>query len=848
MLKVNDHLGLLNRLNHFASFYSSIKTIQELAFIVEELLDDLMEIEFSGLYLYDFQENRLKLLVAKGLNEEEKREAELTALERYPGIVFRTKKILNIPDTEHDPEKTILSFPMGKIIRSRLFIPVMNGDQALGAFGILSSSNNHFTDKDVAVLSFICNIAGAIYGSILTQSELRQASLIARETDIAEKKTRDEIESVTIRLSTLIRNLHYGILMEDENRNIALINKSFCDMFGIPVDPELLMGSDCSNSAQQSKSLFVHPEQFVERIDVILREKKPAFDEELELADGRVFERDYIPIFFNEKFLGNLWQYRDISTRKKSETDLRQAIKDAESMNAAKSLFLAKMSHEIRTPLNAVIGLSKLMRDTPLNPVQKNFNDKLVLSGENLLGTINEILDFSKIEAGKIELEALPFSMEDVMKRLYSIHEHAAEEKMISLVARVSPLISPALIGDPARLHQVLTNLVSNAIKFTNTGRVEVTCELVSASSSEAGLLFSVTDTGIGISKENLKHIFENFRQENESVNRIYGGTGLGLAISKPLVNRMGGELQVESHKGKGSRFFFILKFKTTDVKALHKVKKTVFFDAHILDSKKILVAEDNEFNQFIVKSILERWGASVDVAGDGQVAVAQLWLSHYDLVLMDIQMPVMDGLTATRMIRNDLNKKIPIIALTANVTREAVQRSTEAGMNEYISKPFEEEDLYVKVLRAMGKEPRYVIEDDAGKDAAGSSEAKEEMFYDLSKLSRTMGGDNAYIRSMLMKFNEFIPAYYNILLQAYEQKEYSDLHTAAHKIKSSIDLLAGKKTRDLVKQIHDCSVSENDHYLLDELFPRLKEIFPVLISQVQKLIKENPDGKPTGQ
>ena len=462
MLKVKDQLGILNRLNAFTSQYSSIHSMDELAAKVEEVLDDLIDIEFSGLYLFDFNDQRLKLLVARGFNEQELKEAERTAMDRHPGHVFRTKKILNIPDTENDPEQRSISSARSFIVRSRLFVPVMNGDQSVGAFGIVSSQKNHFTDETVAVLSFICNIAGGMYGNILTQSELRLASLIAQETDNAviitdkdgltqwvnrsfekitgynyeevkgikpgeilqgvetssdivkrigdaiqkketietdllnytregnpywvrlqiqpvfnaqgeltnfisiqrdiseQKKSQDEMESVTTRLSTLIKNMHSGILMEDQNRNIALINKTFCDMFGIPVQPELLLGSDCSDSAQQSMGLFMHPQQFVERIDVILSEKKPVIDEELELADGRIFERDYIPIFVNERFLGNLWQYRDTTSRKKTETDLRKAIKDAEAANASKSLFLAKMSHEIRTPLNAVIGLSKL--------------------------------------------------------------------------------------------------------------------------------------------------------------------------------------------------------------------------------------------------------------------------------------------------------------------------------------------------------------------------------------------------------------------------------------------------------------------------------------------------------
>lgn len=651
------------------------------------------------------------------------------------------------------------------------------------------------------------------------------------------------MESVSTRLSTLIKNLHYGILMEDQYRNIALINKRFCDMFGIPVEPDLLLGSDCSDSARQSQHLFKYPDQFLERIDLILSNKESVIDEELELADGRIFERDYIPIFHNEKFLGNLWQYRDITSRKTNETDLYKAIKDAEAANAAKSLFLAKMSHEIRTPLNAVIGLSKLMGETLLNPEQKKLNEKLIISSDNLLGIINEILDFSKIEAGKIELENVPFSIQEVMKRVYGFQEYAAEEKMIALTTLIDDQVPQALIGDTLRLQQVLTNLVSNAIKFTKKGSVEVSCKLISASPGTVGLLFSVSDTGIGISSENLEHIFEKFRQEDDSVTRLYGGTGLGLAISRQLVNLMGGELHVDSVKGKGSRFFFSLQFGITDVKALRKARRIILFETNILENKKILVAEDNEFNQFIAKAILEKWGATVDLVENGQAAVSQLWLVDYDLVLMDLQMPLMDGLTATRMIRNDLQKDIPIIALTANVTREAGQIVMEAGMNEYISKPFDEEDLYIKVLKALGKEPGYETEDSPGNEPEQVANGKEEAYYDLSQLTRQCGGDDEQVRNVLIKFNEFIPGYYNELLIAFEKMDYSEMRKALHKIQSSIDLIATKPIREILRKIHDCCFDHQDPVLLEKLFAELNEFFPVLVSQVQNLIKEAPGG-----
>jgi len=483
--------------------------------------------------------------------------------------------------------------------------------------------------------------------------------------------------------------------------------------------------------------------------------------------------------------------------------------------------------------------LSRLMRETLLNPEQKKLNDNVILSGESLLGIISEILDFSKIEAGKIALEAIPFSIREVMKRVYSFQEHTAEEKMITLTSQVDQQIPSALIGDPVRLQQILVNLVSNALKFTHSGGVAITCDLVGLSGGKATLLFAVTDTGIGINTENLKNIFEKFRQEDESVTRSYGGTGLGLAISQQLVNLMGGVLKVESEKGKGSRFFFIIEFMITDTKVLQKTKKTISYDSLALADKKILVVEDNEFNQFIVKSILEKWGSNVEIADNGQTAVGQLWLSDYDLILMDMQMPVMDGLTATRIIRNELNKSTPIIALTANVTKGAIQRAFEAGMNEYISKPFDEEDLYLKVLNALGKEPVYVTEDPGPKDNDEIVQEKEELFYDLTYLKKFLSDNDEQIQKILIKFTEYIPGYYQAMLTAYEDKAYVELTKASHKLQSSIDLLARQSLRETIRQIHDYSRDQKQLDQLERLFAELKITYPVLITQLEKLINE---------
>ena len=826
----SDQLEILKRLDRFSQSFGKITTLEELAASVSEVLDDLLEVESSGLYLYDFQEKRLKLLIAKGFSDEELASADQTAMERHPGYVFKTGKTLNIPDTENDLSNLTVSSRRSFVARSRLYVPVLNGSEPVGAFGIVSSQKNRFSEEHQVVLSFICNIAGGIYANILHRSEQRKAH--------------DHMAAISVRLETLIKNLQSGVLVEDQDRRIALINKTFCKMFGIPVEPEVLFGSDCSDSAEQSKSMFADPLMFVSRIEKILRDKETVTGEELELADGRMFERDYIPIFMDGRFLGNLWQYRDITARVLIEKDLRKAIEDARSANSAKSTFLANMSHEIRTPLNAVIGISRLMRDTRLNAEQKILNDKLLISGENLLNIINEILDFSKIEAGRVELEKIPFNLENIIDRVYSFLSHAAEEKAITLTTSIEFPFPKAVIGDPVRLQQVLINLVNNAIKFTSVGGIDVSCDLVSEIENKATFRFSVTDSGIGISEENLVNIFEKFKQEDDSVTRVYGGTGLGLAISQQLVGLMGGDLKVESEKGKGSRFFFTIEYETTDATILQEVNQKILIDPETLRGKTILVVEDNEFNQFIARSILTKWNTLTDVAINGRDAIEKVKLKNYDLILMDMQMPVMDGLTATRILRNELNITTPIIALTAFATTEAIGKALKSGMNGYMTKPFEEETLFAKLLSMFGITPRLLTEEPLFPTKDNAPEFQTILF-DLTKLSKLLSDNKDEIMDLLEKFIELTPEYSAALFTAYEQNKIDDIARTSHKIKSSLELIASGNLRSNIKLINEYSRTGEHLDKLPKLVKYYRENVPVLLSQLSEKVLEMRTANP---
>jgi two-component system, sensor histidine kinase len=424
----------------------------------------------------------------------------------------------------------------------------------------------------------------------------------------------------------------------------------------------------------------------------------------------KVYSRDEIGVLatsFNQMIETLERNMRNIHELKEAEEKLKKEKERAEASEKTKQLFLAKMSHEIRTPMNAILGFAKLLEESLETREQQEYIHIIIKSGDDLLVILNDILDFSRMEAGKIVFENLPFNLRDIIRTTMLMMEPKSKQKGISLKCRIDERIPQMIVGDAVRLNQIVLNLVSNAIKFTEKGEIKITVNFIEENAHNISLAFSVRDTGIGIPFDKQEKIFESFEQATNDTARKFGGSGLGLSIVKQLVKLQNGEISVKSHPGLGSDFHFNLSF----IKSNEEVNIAVPEQTETLMEKgkgiHVLVVEDNAINQTLVIKVLKRQGFETDVAENGLVAIEKHCKHNFDVILMDLQMPEMDGYEATRRIRElETDKKdIPIIAMSAHTFKGEYEHCIEIGMNEFISKPFDTKELFEKIHKLVKKE-----------------------------------------------------------------------------------------------------------------------------------------------
>jgi len=517
--------------------------------------------------------------------------------------------------------------------------------------------------------------------------------------------------------------------------------------------------------------------------------------------------------------------------------ELAQAKTAAEQSNAAKDVFLASMSHEIRTPLNAIIGFQQLLKETDLSEEQREIVTSIDFAGRNLLVIINDILDLSKIEAGKVEFIESEINVAAIIRSVIELFEQKVREKNLKIIFYHDPTIPSALLGDGARLSQILLNLIGNAVKFTEKGDIKVITHLLDVKGDYFSCLFEVEDTGIGIPKEKLVRIFERFTQADADTTRKYGGTGLGLTISRHLIELQGGTLMVKSEPGKGSVFSFKLRFKKAmetygagmaiSETGLRKIVRNV-------KPLKILLAEDTILNQNLILKIFQKTEHSVDIANNGAEAVEKLKLNSYDVILMDVQMPVMDGCQATEEIRrmNDpVKSKIPIVALTAFVSKSEEERYKKKGMDAYITKPFDKENLFHTIYRLT--DSGYIDPNSKSLMDTGSN------LFNLSFLEETSEGDTEFVIKMVSLILEEAPDRLKSLKEAIQARDYAAIKTNAHKLKNIVIPVQMERAKELATAIEENSHNAGNMQIIVSHFAELNEIINSVLEPLRNRIEE---------
>ncbi len=777
--------------------------------------------------------------------------------------------------------------------------------------------------------------------------------LVAVARDISDRKaTEDSLRATQTRLSTLITNLQKGVLVEDENRKIVLVNQQFCDTFSIQAPPETLIGMDCSNSAEQTKHLFKHPNIFIAKINKILEKKTLIVDENLQMADGRILLRTYIPIYLEKQYRGHLWEYADITEqynarelirkseekyrgimnnmelgllevdndqiiiraydsfcemvgytqdelvgksapelflpeefdqvlnnnqderkkgsassyelqlkkkdgtrlwviisgapildedgevvgsmgihyditeRKKLEQELELAKLIAEQARQSEKQFLANMSHEIRTPLNAIIGMTHLLFDTRPNKQQYEYLDILKTSADFLLTLISDLLDMAKIEAGKVEVQNHPFDLTGLLRTTQRLFQIKIENRPIELNLMIDGRISGYYIGDDLILNQILLNLIGNAEKFTEKGSIDITVKQKKQDEEFDWIEFKIEDTGSGIPAEKIDLIFQKFKQINSHGHK-HKGTGLGLAITKQLVEIQGGTISVDSQEGIGSTFTFMLPYKKSESEILPTINEIQLAPKNI-NGSYVLVAEDNIMNQKYISSLLTKWEINFVIASDGKKAVEHAQKKLFDLILMDIQMPNMDGYEASITIRNTkcLNQKTPIIALTASAMLDQKSKAMSAGMNDFVTKPFAPNNLLSILQRYIGNTER-------------KNTTEVSLDLDQKSLDQLYGNDKEYAAEMFQTFLEDVLPDLQQLQILIENNDWETLSKEAHKLKPTLAMVGLNKLENELVQIEKMAKEKANFDVIkpiwDNFKSQLEEYIPTLRTTLAK-------------
>ncbi len=692
-------------------------------------------------------------------------------------------------------------------------------------------------------------------GEVIKNDKGEVVKIIGTGQDATDRAQEEEME----KLATAATKSFNSVIIANGHGNIEWVNEGFTALTGYKLDE--VKGSHGESLRHGASTGISESASYYQRV---IKEKMPITYESKNYSKHG---KEYWTITTLTPVLNRSGEVKriiaidsDITLRKQMEEDLVHANQIAEHsllkgnkalndlMKAKKQLeesvrvkeqFLANMSHEIRTPMNAIVGFTDLILKTKLSQDQKQYTDAIKTSGENLIVIINDILDFSKIQSGKIPFEQIEFSISQVISTLTELMLPKSIEKNIKLSKSIDKKVQDRLIGDPTRLNQILLNLVGNAIKFTQKGEVKISVELVSESNDAVTIKFSVTDTGIGISEDKLPKIFDAFTQATNDTTRKYGGTGLGLAIVKQLIGLLGGEIKVTSEVNKGSAFSFDLTYKKNNKTNSAKKVDLKIPETETKRELNILLVEDNTLNQILAQKVLTDWGWVVEIADNGLIAVEKIEKQSFDLVLMDIQLPEMDGYEATRYIREKMvppKSAIPIIAMTAHAISGEEDKCYKVGMDGYISKPFNPQNLYQKILSVLNLNGN-------GKPHTNNNildvmtNNNHRKHTDLTYLLKLANGSDEFIAQMLSLFIEQTPDALGKMEKYLQEHDWELLSKVAHKMKPSIMFVGIKELEQDVKAIEDYASEKANLDKLPEMVSHVKTICNEAIGELKEEI-----------